>query len=204
MPVINDQSLTYLSLKDPVFERIINQYGIPPNWKREQGFETLSRIILEQQVSLESAKAAYLKLSSIIDSFTPQSIIQLSTDQFRKATVSRQKGTYLKALSAAIIDKSLDLGELPTLSEEVCADRLITVKGIGQWTARVYMMFAIEFPDIYPPGDVALINTIKELWAVKSAAEALEHSTKWHPHRTTASYLLWHYYLSKRGRKHVP
>ena len=200
MSIVSKQALEYLVSTDPIFKRIIDSYGIPPDWSRPRGFETLCRIILEQQVSLDSGKATYEKLHSLIDEFSPENIRQLSIQEMRVATVSRQKASYLIALSESILNGELDLHSFGSMSTIAQMTQLQKIKGIGPWTAQVYLLFAMGEPDIYPRGDIALINTIKELWSASSSEDAENISRRWSPHRSAASFLLWHYYLSKRGR----
>lgn len=198
--IINDDAITYLKAHDQKFAQIIELYGLPSSWSRPQGFETLCKIILEQQVSLESGKAAYEKLAARIKVFDASHIARLTADEMRAASISRQKAGYILGLANCILDNTIDLEALPTLTVEEATEVLVSIKGIGPWTAEVYLLFALQAPDIYPRGDIALINTIKELWSVKDSSEALEKSIDWSPYRSAASFLLWHHYLSKRGR----
>jgi DNA-3-methyladenine glycosylase II len=198
--IVNKRDITRLRKLDQVFVRIEESYGTPPDWKRPAGFITLSRIILEQQVSLSSADAHYKKLSGYIKEFTPGNILKMSAEEFLLCQVSRQKASYLKALSAAIIDEELKLDQLQDLEESEVRWQLTAIKGIGNWTADVYLMFCLQAKDIFPVGDIAILNTAKELFHISSAEEAVALSEKWKPLRSLASYYLWHYYLSKRGR----
>lgn len=203
MAIINPQAITSLCEKDHIFSAIIEKYGEAPNWERPEGFETLARIILEQQVSLESAQAAYQRLKQKLSVFAPTAILQLSDEEMRACSVSRQKTRYIKALAQAILNGDLDLEQLPTLPTETAKTELKKIVGIGEWTAKIYLMFCLQKEDIFPEGDIAAINTVKELWQAKSKEEVLEITKKWSPYRSAATYLLWHYYLCKRGRKAV-
>ncbi len=195
------QAIDYLTNTEPVFQHIINKYGIPVIPKRPQGFETLVLLILEQQVSIDSARATFLKLKSNISFFEPQVLLAFSDEAFRANGVSRQKTSYIKALSFAILNHEIDLESLPLKSSDVVREELIKIKGIGNWTIDVYLMFCLQAPDIIPLGDIAVVNTIKELFDVhdKPVIELL--ATNWSPYRSIATFLLWHYYLEKRGRK---
>jgi len=199
-PIIHTKAIKYLTGIDGVFQDILDLYDQPPSWSRPQGFETLCRIILEQQVSLESGKAAYEKLNLLIPTFSPKYISTLTKEQMRDATISRQKAGYILGLADRMLSGQTDLKALSKLGPEEILQELVAIKGIGPWTAEVYLLFALQSPDIYPRGDIALINTIKELWHIPSAAEAEVKAQQWAPYRSAASYLLWHYYLSKRGR----
>ncbi len=199
-PIVNQHDINHLFKSDEIFVTIFNLYGSPPNWNRPQGFITLSKIILEQQVSLQSASAHFNKLNAYLPTFTQQEILKLSDEEMRRCQISKQKSTYLKALSAAILDQKLDLGGLPELPVADVREKLKSIKGIGDWTADIYLMFCLQAKDIFPVGDIAVINTVKELTGAVSKEEIIEHSGKWKPFRSIATYFLWHYYLSKRNR----
>lgn len=195
------EAIDFLLEKDPVFKLIIDKYGLPTIPKRPQGFATLALLILEQQVSIDSAKAAFLKLSNKVLAFEPHHLLSLSEEEYRSAGVSRQKTTYIKALATAILNEELDLECLAEKSSQQVREELIKIKGIGNWTIDVYLMFCLQTPDIIPLGDIAIINTIKELLDIHDKLDMEIYVQKWSPHRSIASFLLWHYYLEKRGRK---
>ena len=193
-------AIDFLSNKDVVFKTIIDKYGVPIIPKRAQGFETLQLLILEQQVSIDSAKATYIKLKNRVATFEPKNLINLSDDDFRACGVSRQKTKYIKCLAEAVLEKAIDLESLAHKSPEIVRNELIKIKGIGNWTIDVYLMFSLNAPDILPLGDIAIVNTVKELLDIHDK-EAIEiYTQKWAPHRTMAAFLLWHYYLQKRNR----
>jgi len=198
--IVNSSDINFLISKDDVFSMIFDLYGTPPNWHRPPGFISLSKMILEQQVSLASAKAHFEKLHAYIVEFTPANILKLSDEEMRTCQISRQKSKYLRALSTAIVDNDLKLDTLGKLPESEIRKRLTAIKGIGQWTTDVYLMFCLQSKDIFPIGDIALINTVKELTPAKSKEEILEISKKWKPLRSLASYFLWFHYLKKRNR----
>ena len=183
-----------------MFYEIYNLYGPPPNWIRPQGFETLARIILEQQVSLASAFAHYLKLKAYITDFTPENIITLSDHEMKSNQISQQKAKYLKALSHSILKNEIDLVSLGNKSTDEVRQQLTAIKGIGNWTTDIYMMFCLQSKDIFPIGDIAIINTVKELKQVTTQNEIATLSEQWKPLRSLASFFLWHYYLKKRNR----
>jgi len=198
---IMKEAIHFLLEKDPVFKLIIDKYGLPIIPKRPQGFATLSLLILEQQVSIDSAKATFIKLNNKAKEFHPQELLLLSDEEFRSAGVSRQKTSYIKALATAILDKELDLESLPEKPSHQVREELIKIKGIGNWTIDVYLMFCLQKPDVIPLGDIAIINTLKELLNIHDKLEMEAHAERWSPHRSLASFILWHYYLEKRGRK---
>jgi len=194
------KAIKYLSEKDIIFKNIIDKYGIPTIPYRQQGFETLSLLILEQQVSIDSAKATYLKLKAKISSFEPPDLLNLEDEFYRNCGVSRQKTKYIKCLATAIINNEIDLESLPSKTPETVRNELIKIKGIGNWTVDIYLMFALQVPDIMPLGDIAVVNTLKELLEIEDKTEMEIYTQKWAPHRTMATFLLWHYYLKKRNR----
>ena len=196
-----EEAISYLLKKDAVFEQINQQYGIPIQPKRPQGFETLVLLILEQQVSIDSAKATFNKLKSAISDFSVENVFAFSEENFRTCGVSRQKTKYIKALAEAILSKELDLESLAFKDVEVVRQELIKIKGIGNWTIDIYLMFCLESLDIIPLGDIAVVNTMKELLDIHTKEEMEIYTQKWKPYRSVATYFLWHYYLEKRGRK---
>jgi DNA-3-methyladenine glycosylase II len=198
--IVNDEDIRTLFTKDKTFEHIHHLYGTPPNWSTPQGFISLSKIILEQQVSLASAKAHFLKLDSYIKEFTPKEILILTDEEMRSCQISRQKSKYLRALSTAILDGKLNLAELQGLDESDVRNQLTAIKGIGNWTADIYLMFCLQSKDIFPMGDIAVINTVKELTGIHSREAIHKLSEKWKPFRSLAAYFCWHYYLCKRKR----
>jgi DNA-3-methyladenine glycosylase II len=194
------QAIHYLSEKDPIFKTIVEKYGLPviPVWP--QGFETLVLLILEQQVSIDSAKATFLKLKVKHNHFIPEKLLESSDEEFRNLGVSRQKTSYIKALATALLNKDLDLESLPTKSAQEVREELIKIKGIGHWTIDIYLMFCLQAPDLIPLGDIAVINTIKELLNIHDKEEMERYVLQWSPHRSLATFLLWHYYLKQRNR----
>lgn len=197
------EAFHFLSNTDIVFKNIIDTYGLPTIPKRPQGFETLVLLILEQQVSIDSAKATFLKIKKNEAVFEPSRLVQISDDDYRAFGVSRQKTSYIKALSLAILDKNIDLESLQTKSSDEVREELIKIKGIGNWTIDIYLMFCLQAPDLLPLGDVAVITTIKELFEIHDKEQMETHAINWSPYRSYATFLLWHHYLSKRNRKIV-
>jgi len=199
--IVNDIDIKTLIEKDKIIADIYRKHKSPPNWARPQGFVTLSKIILEQQVSLASANAHFLKLSSYVKNFTPSAVVKLSDDEMRSCHISRQKSTYLRSLSSAIINNSLNLEKIGIKCEEEIRKELTNIKGIGNWTVDVYLMLCLQAKNILPIGDIALIKTIKELTDAETKEEMVSFAERWKPLRSLATYFLWHYYLEKRNKK---
>jgi DNA-3-methyladenine glycosylase II len=195
------EPFSLLITQEPIFKTIVETYGLPIIPKRPEGFETLVLLILEQQVSIDSAKATFLRVKEIAKPFSPEIVMQLSDEQLRAVGVSRQKTTYIKALATALLSKELVLEEFSSLSAEVVREKLIKIKGIGHWTIDIYLMFSLQAPDLLPLGDIAVINTFKELFEIYDKEQMEERARQWQPYRSFATYLLWHYYLCKRNRK---
>ena len=193
-----------LAETDTDLNAIINKHGYPPLWSRPNIFQTLILTILEQQVSLASAYAAYKKLKEKTGFVTPEKILNLSAEELRSCYFSRQKTVYAKELATAVVKKRLSLKKLALASDDDIRTTLKEVKGIGDWTVDIYLIHALHRTDLFPLGDVALVNSLKEIKRLdKNAtkAEMLAVAELWRPYRTIATMILWHYYIKKRGLK---
>ena len=194
------EAILFLVEKENVFKNLHQQYGNPFIPMRPQGFATLCKLILEQQVSIDSAKACFLKIENLLGKVTPETISNCPDEDLKSCGVSRQKTLYLKTLAKAVLE-GLDLESLNSKSADEVRSELIKLKGIGNWTIDVYLMFSLQSPDIIPLGDIAIVNTIKELFDIHTKEEMESLSENWKPHRTMATFMLWHHYLEKRNRK---
>lgn len=197
-----DKAFQYLSETDAVFKQIVAIYGLPeiiPS--RPEGFETLVLLILEQQVSIDSAKATFLRIRTGVGVIEPLTLVDLTEEEFRAFGVSRQKAKYIKGLAAAVLEKTIDLASLSSKTADLVRSELIQLKGIGNWTIDIYLMFCLKKEDVLPLGDVAVVNTMKELLDIHDKTEMEVYAQRWSPYKTYAAFLLWHYYLQKRGRK---
>lgn len=197
------EALHYLITKDNALNQIYKDFGSPYIPSRPEGFETLCKLIIEQQVSLESAKACFKNLEANIGCITPENILKHSAEELRMFSISKQKATYLIALSNAVVEKTLNIEKLSELNDDEIRNQLIKIKGIGNWTIDIYLMFCLKSKDIIPLGDIAVVNTIKELYNCNSKEEIEHISENWKPYRSMATYLLWYYYLTKRNRKPI-
>jgi DNA-3-methyladenine glycosylase II len=187
--------------KDKALQHIINEYGYPPMWTRPANYSTLIHIILEQQVSLASAKAAFLKLKDKIGSITPHKVFALTDEQLRACYFSRQKTMYARHLAEMILQKKISLATLSLLPDDEIRNTLKQVKGIGDWTVDVYLLFALQRQDLFPTGDLAMMNAFKEVKGLSKNTpkeQVIEIAEKWRPYRSIATMLLWHYYIQKR------
>ena len=180
---------------------IYRSFGAPPLWKRAATFATLVHIILEQQVSVASALSAFNKLKEKIDDVTPENVLRLSDEQLKAAYFSRQKTAYARDLANAILSGRLDLPSLEDLPDERVKEELKKIKGIGEWTAGIYLLMALGRADVMPTGDLALHvawRRLKKSERSPTAEEFLQIAERWMPLRAVAARLLWHFYLSAK------
>ncbi len=176
-------------------------HGDPPLWRRATGFTTLVHIILEQQVSLKSAKAMLVRLENAIQPFEPQRFLDLGDAHLRSLGVTRQKSAYLIDLSASIVNGQLSFTKLGRMSDDDARVALTRIKGIGLWSADVYLLMAMRRADIWPAGDLALAVAMKELKGLAARPGPIELeqlAEQWRPLRAVAARMLWQYYLGKR------
>ena len=189
---------------EPKLKQVITVYGYPPLWYRQPNFATLIITILEQQVSLASAKSAFNKLVEKIKTVTPKNLFQLTDDELRACYFSRQKLIYSKNLASEILSGKLNLNELNNLNEQQIRSRLIQLKGIGNWTIDMYLLMSLHFAGIFPPGDLATIKAVYELELVTSSSskeEIVNFMKKFSPYQSVATYILWHSYIERRKLK---
>ena len=193
-----------LAEKDTALKKIIDDYGLPPMWSRPAIFQTLVLTILEQQVSLASAYAAFKKLKAKTGFVTPKKILGLSEAELKACYFSRQKVVYVKALANTIASKKISLKKLSQSTNDEIRETLKQVKGIGDWTVDVYLIHALQRSDLFPLGDIALVNSlkhVKQLPAATTKEEMLAIAENWRPYRTVACMLLWHAYIERKGIK---
>ncbi|RFZ92776.1 DNA-3-methyladenine glycosylase 2 family protein [Mucilaginibacter conchicola] len=193
-----------LAALDADFAWVIEQYSYPPFWSRPNTFESLVHIILEQQVSLASALSALNKLRERVGEITPAKVLPLTDAEMRECYCSRQKTAYIKYLAEAIIAGQINLAAFEQMEDADIRSQLTALKGIGNWTVDVYVMFALQHTDVLPIGDLAIVNAIKLLKSLPKDTpreELIAIGETWKPYRTIASMLLWHFYLQSRKPK---
>ena len=192
-----------LARRDPDLARIRHEYGDPPLWARTPGFPTLIHIILEQQVSLASAQAAFDRLKAACRGrITPRRTLAFTDAQMKRIGFSRQKAGYARELSHAILDRQFNPAALETMQDEAVREALVALKGIGPWTADVYLLMVLLRPDVWPHGDLALaaaVQKAKGLSVRPTYAELAEMAERWKPWRAVAARMFWHYYLSQKS-----
>jgi DNA-3-methyladenine glycosylase II len=175
-------------------------------WQRKPGFETLVHIILEQQVSLASARAALDKLKVKLGKVTPQKLLALTDAELRACYFSRQKTNYARALAEAIVNGNLRISQLKMAADEEVRATLKKIKGIGDWTVDIFLLMALQRCDIFPTGDLAMINSLKKIKALPATTtreEMIALAAAWEPYRSLATMILWHSYLMERSRPAV-
>jgi DNA-3-methyladenine glycosylase II len=188
---------------DPDLQRVVDEYGYPEFWNRPNTFESLVWFILEQQVSLASARAALERLRDRVGAITPANVLPLTDEELRAAYFSRQKTAYVRGLAQEMLHGGLDLAALETLPDSAIRDRLIRLKGVGNWTVDVYLIIVLHRLDLFPAGDLAAVNGLRELKALPRAttpvAEVIAAAQRWAPYRTIGTMLVWHHYLARRA-----
>ncbi|WP_460934487.1 DNA-3-methyladenine glycosylase family protein [Phycicoccus ginsengisoli] len=196
-----------LTASDEHLAALVEAHGVPTLWLRPAGFPSLVLFILEQQVSLASAAAAYTRVLDRVGVMTPAAVLAATPEELRLDGVSRQKDRYLRTLATAVLTRRLDLDGLASRDDDAVRRELTTLPGIGRWTADVYLLACLGRPDLWPVGDRALQVATAEalgLEAVPGPAELEDLGDRWRPHRSTAARLLWHGYLDRRGRVETP
>ncbi|HEV2704750.1 MAG TPA: hypothetical protein VGV59_02430 [Pyrinomonadaceae bacterium] len=204
---VNDEAslaraVRLLASRDADLASVVTRYGAPPLWSRAPGFATLVHVVLEQQVSLASARAAFERLTSVASPLTPASLLSLDDATLKSVGFSRQKAAYTRGLATEILSGRLDLDRLDQLDDDAARRELTRLKGIGRWTADIYLLMALGRPDIWPSGDLALAVAFQRLKnsAVRPTPLALEAAGEaWRPLRAVAARILWHYYLCERA-----
>lgn len=193
------EGLQWLTGRDADLAAIHRRLGAPPLWNRVPGFPTLLHIILEQQVSLASARATFERLGDLASPLTPESLLELDDASLKAAGLSRQKTRYARALARAMLEGELELESLPCLPTETIRLELTRFPGIGNWTADVYLLMVLGRPDIWPVGDLALIISVQRLKGLAKRPTPNEMNAiaePWRPWRAVAARLLWHDYLN--------
>jgi DNA-3-methyladenine glycosylase II len=200
------RGVSILARLDPDLARVVETFGPPPMWQRESGFHTLLHIILEQQVSLASARAAYDRLLAVASPLTPERFLELDDAALKMAGFSRQKTSYGRGLAESIAAGRFSLSALESMDDDAARLEMIKVKGVGSWTADIYLLMALRRADIWPAGDLALaiaVQRLKRLPTRPTPKELIALSEPWRPWRAVAARILWHYYLSERALRKV-
>jgi DNA-3-methyladenine glycosylase II len=196
-------SVDYLAAADPVLATVVERWGPPPFWRHPEGFAGLVHGILAQQVSLESAVAAYGRLEGALGRVEPEAFLTLDDARLRAIGFSRQKASYARGLASAIAAGALDLARLEAAPDDEVRRELVALRGIGRWTPTSTSCSRCAGPDAWPSGDLALAKSVQELWGLPAQPgwdELDAWAERWRPWRAVAARFLWHDYLSRRGR----
>jgi DNA-3-methyladenine glycosylase II len=191
-----------LAAEHPDLAASVERFGPPPLWAREPSFATLVHLILEQQVSLASALAAFERLRLATGDVTPTTFLTLDDPTLREIGFSRQKTGYARDLALALTD-GFDLAALQPLEDDDVRRELMRLRGIGRWTADVYLIMCLRRPDVWPHGDQALATGAMELLGLPGRPtfdELHAVAERWRPLRAVAARIVWHHYLGVRGR----
>ena len=184
---------------DHELSAIVSAHGIPPLWARRPSFATLIQITLEQQVTLASAAASYRRLSSTLGRVTPHRILERAHGELTALGLTRQKARYCQEIARAVVSDRLDLPSLHHASSEQVRLELTRIVGIGRWTADIYLLMALRRPDVWPRGDLALYQALREVKRSNYSPQQLDELARhWRPWRAVAARILWHYYLRIR------
>jgi DNA-3-methyladenine glycosylase II len=208
---LNEESLAraaeQLAKRDPDLASILERLGPPPLWARPAGFSTLVNIILEQQVSLAAAATMFARMKRNIVPFQPARLIELGEDHLKSLGLTRQKTAYCLDLAQSLTDKRLRLSQLSRMSDAEAKTALMGIKGLGAWSADVYLLMVLLRPDIFPATDLALITAVTNLKQLPTRAtpnQLLEMAEAWRPYRSVAARMLWQFYLAKREKSERP
>ena len=192
-----------LARRDRDLATVLKQHGPPPLWARRPGFPTLVQIILEQQVSLASAASMFARLKENVVPFQPARMIELGEAHLKSVGLTRQKTTYCLHLAQELTDRRLRLAQLSRMSDLDAKAALLKLKGIGPWSADIYLLMALGRPDIWPTNDLALAIAATELMQLSvrpNSNQLAEMAEAWRPYRSVAARMLWQYYLARRNK----
>jgi len=192
--------VAHIAALHPQFHTQVERHGMPPLWGRAPGFETLLRIILEQQVSLASANALRRRLLEALGSLSAQAIATAGEEVLRGLGVTRQKAGYCVGLAQSVLAGHVNLGAIARASDHAAREMLVSIRGIGPWSAEIYQLMALRRPDIWPTGDLALLIALQELHGLAERpdnARAAELTAPWAPYRSVGARLLWQAYLNR-------
>ena len=195
-----------LAKRDKDLARILKDFGPPPLWARPPGFSTLIKIILEQQVSLASAASLFNRLKRNTTPFQPARLIELGEAHLKSCGLTRQKTAYCLHLAESLHSRRLRLSQLSCLNDAEVRTALMEIKGLGSWSADVYLLMVLRRPDIFPATDLALVTAVtelKELPGRPNTNQLVEMAEAWRPYRSVAARMLWQYYLAKRAPRRV-
>jgi DNA-3-methyladenine glycosylase II len=198
------RAASLLARRDKDLASILKRLGPPPLWARRPGFSTLVQIILEQQVSLASAASLFARLKKNTVPFRPARVLELGEAHLKTQGLTRQKTAYCLHLAQSLTDKSLQLSRLALMSDAEVRTALTQIKGLGNWSADVYLLMVLRRPDIFPATDLALViavTKLKQLQTRPSSSQLEEMAESWRPYRSVAARMLWQSYLAEQAER---
>ena len=193
------EGVSELVRRDSHLAAVVERFGSPPLWDRAPGFETLVQIILEQQVSLSAGRAAFGRLERAAGAVTPEAIARTDDAALRNAGLTRQKSSYIRGLAQAIVAGEFDPTAVAEMDDDAARAALVKLRGIGGWSANIYLLMALGRADIWPDGDLALVAALREvkrMRAIPDVERIRQVTNSWRPWRAVAARVLWHHYLS--------
>jgi DNA-3-methyladenine glycosylase II len=203
-PALYKKAVQHLVKNHSAIANLLTQYGTPPFIRRPAGFAGLVHTIVAQQVSSESARSVYNKLSELMPVFSPSAFLELDSNALQSSGLSRQKTQYITGIADEIVSGKFDIGGLQHLPDDTAAERLLELRGIGHWTAYTYLLFSLCRADVWPSGDLALEKIVSE---IENSPSKLDRNTvdriamAWKPYRSVAARILWHSYRTRRNRQ---
>lgn len=195
------QAVAELCSRDTDLAGVVTKHGPPPMWARPPGFATLVRIVLEQQVSLSSAEAAFNRLRAGMGRVSAARLSRLSPLQIRRLGITRQKAGFIRGIARATVGRELRFRSLSLADDVTARNALLRIKGIGPWTADIYLIMALRRPDVWPHGDLALVRSLKSLKRLQSEPKpdtVRRITATLTPWRAVAARIVWHSYLAER------
>ena len=198
-----EQGFHEVGLLEPRFAGVLHRHGEPPSRKRRGGFETVLKIIVQQQVSIASAEAIWRRLRLGLGTVNPAAVLARDDDALRAFGLSRQKAAYARGLAEAVASGSLNFRKIRGMADEAVIEDLIRIKGVGRWTAEIYLLGVMQRPDIWPAADIALMESARDLLNLPRRPTVKEMgplAEPWRPYRTYAARVLWLHYrhISRR------
>lgn len=184
--------------------RGLDEVGYPALRTREPGFEALMRVIVGQQLSVHAAAAIWGRVETLVQPMTPDQFLRFDDEKLRAAGLSRQKIAYMRSLAELVAAGKVDFERIPTLDDDAAIAELVQIKGIGRWTAEVYMLFAHGRRDVWPIDDLALMVAAQRLRGMRkrpNRKQMLKLAEAWRPWRGAVSMFLWHYYRAASGKQ---
>lgn len=195
------EGVTHILAQEPGLRVQVERFGLPALWERDPGFATLIRIVLEQQVATAAAEALQRRLQAAIGPISPEAILAVGEAALRTLGVTRQKAGYCIGIAEQVIDGRLDLEALHRADDDTARGMLIALRGIGPWTADVYLLMALGRPDVFPAGDLAVqiaLGKLRGLSYRPDAGESRALTLGWAPYRAVGARLLWQAYVHRK------